>query len=505
MRLNILLASASSWAQRIIAGLGRHRLQLLIVLLASLIGQILTLTQTPLAVQLPDSATFLAPAHHILTSFQLFDPIRPPGYPLFLTLPLLLGGGQTNPTIIVLAQAALMVLCAGEIYLLAYRLTRSQWAAAIAGAIFGSNLAILQWERAVLVGAFDGWLTLTIFVILESHLRAPKTWKIVTMGILLGFTVLASPANLVIPPIVFGIVLVRDLRLRQLRRTWLGLGIAVVLAVGIVEGYIQENGKTTGLYALTDVTNVNLLGKILEYRMQDENTNPRFAQLQQQLDAYVQAHQGQAVIDPYGFVDVQTEFDVPYFNPIGDYSSAIISHHPIEFFVKSIPDVQQTWLIDPSPLLSSPTPGPLTQLLFNLATLELWEYILLPFLLVVLAIWFFLRPRNRSIAILFALMATLAANILISALGSYGDFYRLRSPLDWAMVLGGSVVVVELARSLQTGQLTYLWTGQTGDSSAYSIQRHIEVFRREKITGLAIFGGVVAFIGIAALIVLLMP
>ncbi len=509
MNRKTLMDLGSSWYQWFAAHLKSHRPQLLLALSASLVGQAFTLTQTPLAQQFPDSATYLSPARHILSSFQFFDPIRPPGYPFFLALTLLIHGGATDPTTIVLAQAALMILSAGEIYLLAYRLTRNKWTAAVASALFGSNLAIVQWERAILSESFACWLTITIFVLFEAQLRAPKTWKIVSLGILLGLAILVSPADLILPPVILGIALARDLRLGRLRHTWRSLGTAIMLVAGIVAGYIQMNGSATGLYALTDVTNVNLLGKVLEYRMQDENTNPYFTPLRQALDVYVQTQQGQTVIDPYGFLDTNTSFNAPYLNPIGDYSSAIISRHLGEYLVKSIPDIEQTWQIDPTPYVPASPSNSMTQTLFTLATIELWSYILLPFLCIVFLVWFFLRPRNHSMALLCAMTATLAANICLTATGSYGDFYRLRSPLDWAMVLVGGIALVELGRSVRSGYLTFLWTGQATPSPAFSINTRLQdlaaVLRLNKRALLVLLGGLLVFFGIFALIVLLTP
>lgn len=65
---------------------------LALVLVASAIGQLAVLIQTPLVVLVVDSSGYLALTHRIPTTGQFTDPLAATGYPTFMALVFLLAG-----------------------------------------------------------------------------------------------------------------------------------------------------------------------------------------------------------------------------------------------------------------------------------------------------------------------------------------------------------------------------------------------------------------------------
>lgn len=110
--------------------LKNHWLALLMVLLGVGIGQVGVLIQKPFVNAANDSFGYLAVAHAILTSHNFFDPMRTPGYPIFLAAIFAIFGSQ-HLGIITAFQAALMTLTALELYALVYNMSGRRWLACV--------------------------------------------------------------------------------------------------------------------------------------------------------------------------------------------------------------------------------------------------------------------------------------------------------------------------------------------------------------------------------------
>ncbi len=429
-----------------VSRLKRHALALGTLLFACIVGQAAIATQSPLVIVEPDTKTYVTAAAHILSSFQLFDPIRTPGYPLFLAL-IFKAQGSMDLMLVVYAQMALMMLAAGEIYVLAYRITSHKSTAAIAGSLVGGNLYILQWERTVLTESLACWLLVTLFVAFEAYLRTARRQALIWLAVLSVAVVLTRPSTFALPPVLFAVLLARDLRLGGLRRSWPRLAIALAAVCGLLFGYAWGNGVATGYEGFSDVSNINLFGKVLQYHMEDENLDPRFAQLRGDLHTYLTTH-FTSYVDPYVFVSAYPQYGRSFYALLGDFSRETISQHPIEFIQKTYPIANATWIFMPYNPYVNQLQAPWVGSLLFLAGIPFWVLGLLPFLLIYFLALAWRRPDSTAAVLLAALLLCVLTNIIVSAAGSYGDYYRLREPMDWGIIVAGVITLAESIRMI---------------------------------------------------------
>lgn len=420
-----------------------HALPLLMLLLAAAMGQAATLIQQPFAATYPDTVSYTLMADGILASPRgLINPFRLPGYPLFLaTMFRVSGGGHLGS--VVVAQVGICLLAVFECYLLAFRLSHRRWIACLIASAVGSNLFIVSWERTILTEALSWWSLITLFLCYERFIRRPSmAWGVVVA--LAGLVAsIIRPFNLFIPVLVLLLALLRAWRSHEVQRHWKRVGVAVALLCVGLASYAGLNAGLNGFFGLTDEANVEALAKVLEYHMQDLPVPPQYAAIQ--MDVHTYALQGN--IDPWYFGNsayVTKRYYANHWSYPGGYAEYIILHHPVTFLLDSIPDLEQTWLGPATFYVPNNTWPVWVSSLAILSRVELASYVLLPVLLLVLCWWVWRHPQDSEHFLLLVLGMMVAGAICLAAMGNYSDFYRVRSPVDWAMILLGGVVLAEV-------------------------------------------------------------
>lgn len=428
----------------------RHGLPLAVVLAASGLAQLAVLRQGTSALIEPDSIGYLTVARQVAAG-QFTDPRRTPGYPAFLDVMQVLGTLVHHASLrsVVLAQAALMVGAAVALYALVYLLSRNRIAAAAVAALAGINLYIADWERIIRVEAISYVVAVALLLAFAWFVLDERRAALVTVVVLSVLAILIRPNDVYFPLVMLGLVALRRLRLGTLRSRWKDLALGLVAVYAVVGFYIVANGVTTGYAGLTDVTNMNAFGKVLEYHMQNETDDPRYARVRADANAYVVAAESQhtgAFPEPFHLVEQgpMTYVDGHY-ALVGAYARSIISHHPVEFALKTAPDVVAAWSASPT-LYYAPFTRPSwwTSALLGISqliNLALW---LLPLLLVVFGIGAWRHPEHPLTFVMFTLLLLACANVLLIAVGSYNEFYRLRAPMDFVPIMGTALVAIEL-------------------------------------------------------------
>ncbi len=421
----------------------KHALPLIIVAGGALLGQLLVLTRRPLIVPTADSASYLAVADQLLhhPSFgALFDPVRTPAYPLFLALTGLLRGHEPGNAI-AFAQALLLALTAVEAYWLTYRLTESRWAAALAGIVVGTNMFLLDWERTIMSEALALWAVATAVLFFVEWLYQRAWMWAAGFAFASVVAVLARPSLLYLP---FGLLL---LLLASDPRRWIAIGVVTVGVITPILGYAVINDHRNPGAGMTAVSNLNLLGKVMEYGMQAEGTP---SALRSEANALVRGGER----NPY----VLFFHDPPVLGQnwaaAGSFGRAIILRHPFEYAGKSLGDLTATWLVVPytwapiaytfAPVRSDPWWSQ-AWMRWSLAAYD--AYLLFPVVLVVLVAFWRRIPRQTAVAVL-ALVLTVGANLVTSAFLGYTDFARLRTPADpimMVLLIAGTAIVWRVA------------------------------------------------------------
>lgn len=472
-----LQSTLARWLRSIGISLRPHAVSLAVVALAVIIGQAATLSQHQLAyTTYSDTLSYFQAAQAIAKSpIHLLAPIRTPAFPLLLLIVLSVMG-WTHFNAIVHAQMVLLVVAIFESYALVFHLTRRRVVAVIIASLLATNLYVLSWERVLLSELLAIVAIITTCFFFERFLRRPNHVMTVGLTAALILTVMTRPNYVYLPALLLIAALGWSLwtkRLAEFKRPLLASGALLVVVIG---GYMAGHALGYGGFGLTTVSNQTLLGKILEYHMQDENTDPRYAQLRQDLDSYIASGQW----DPWGvyWAHPKRGYDAHYFAIYGPYSTSIILSHPVEYTLKSLPDIYAVWraqaILYPDygtapdgslPLAAHAVPGitgypyfaseTSTEMiaptyepvwvtgLLALSTVELASYLLLPILLLVLALVVWRGPRRVERFALLVIAAVIATNIILTGFVEYTEFYRIRCPVDPLMILVAGVVLYE--------------------------------------------------------------
>lgn len=436
---------ADVWS-RIMARVRPHRVPLGIVLLACAFGQAVILVQRPAYKLWPDSPEYLAAAAHILSALRFTDPWRTPGYPTFLALIFALTGG-VHLRAVVLAQAGVTVMTTVGLYVLVYRLTARPRVAALIAASMGMNPLVVDWERTILTETLTYALIVALFLVFERYLRDERTATLVWFALLSVAAVLTRPQFIYLVATLLLLLAVRSLRRRDLKRRWKTLALVCALAYLPILGYMAANAATNGYFGLSDIANLNLFGKVLEYRMYDmpdAGAGPRFTRFQADVHTFLATSRGEPVVKQvWDFVHSHPQYDAHHWSIYGAYSTDLIKRHPMYYLAQTGPDVLAAQLAPPQSFAPySYVPPWLAGLLlfFICAT---WLYVFFPILLVATVIRAWRHPEHIAHVMLLALALAILGNTLISAVTDFTEFGRLRFPLDWAMLLLFTLALLE--------------------------------------------------------------
>ncbi|MGH2517618.1 MAG: hypothetical protein ACRDHP_18365 [Ktedonobacterales bacterium] len=442
---------ARAW-QRPLGWIRRHGLALGVVLLACVIGQAITLSQVPRIIVDHDGPSYLLVAHTILTHHQFLSAARTPGYPALLAMIFSITG-ESNLGAVTMVQAALVVLASLEIYLQVYLLTRRRWVACALASLVGANLYILDWERLVRDETLSFFLLVTLFLVLTLYLRTERTSFLLALTVLFLAAVSVRPSLALLPGILLVLLALRSLRLAQWRMRWRALALSLILTYGIVGGYMAVNAATFGFFGLTNVVSVDTLGKVLEYRMQGESGSAQYAQLRADANQYVRTVSvpgSTGPLNPWTFVNgawrtpPNYEYARDNYNLVGAYSRDLMLHHPVQYVLDSIPDVLAGWTASPTVFYApySATPTWIYRLL-ELSRTELLTYLLLPLALVLLTVLVWRAPKEDGAFVLWVMMIAATTMVIIDGFASYVEYYRLREPLDWTLLVAVGILVID--------------------------------------------------------------
>jgi hypothetical protein len=430
-----------------------HWLPLAIVLAACGVGQVAVLFRQPLVYLWPDSTTYLAIAKHMLTTHLLNDPVRTPGYPLFLALLWLLTGGQ-HLWAVVLAQAVLIVCAAVEVYVLLWRVRGQRLLACLIACVLGINPFVSNWERLMLTEALTYWIIVTLFLVFERLLRQVRAAPLVAFVSLSVAAILTRPQYIYLPAMLLIVLALRRRSAGRRAYTWRPLTLALAVTYGLVLAYMAGNAALYGYFGLSDIANINLFGKVIEYRMDTMSgtvlADPRLAHFQADVERYISAHRDEPLVrQVFGFRDTHPAYNADNWAIYSAYSDALIERHPLYFIERTSADVLACGYAEPLLYGVEPDASPAWVGALDVGfSFAARIYAFLPLLLLVYAVRAWRRLGQVADVLFFTLLLAAAGNILISALTDFVDFPRLRFPVDWAMIVVFIVGLVDAVRAL---------------------------------------------------------
>ena len=482
-----------AWIRRIVNAIRPHGFAVLVVLACTAAGQIATLMQRPLTCYCADTHSYLVAAQQIMQSpVALIQALRTPGFPLLLAVVFKLTGNE-NWNAVTVVQAVIAVCTIVECYVLAYWLTQRRWIATVVAGLLGTNLYILAWERVMMTELLSIWAIVTLFLCFDRFVQRPRTSIAVVFALVAFIAVMIRPFNLFLPVLLLALVLGWSWWIHEGQRYGKPVLLSAVLLTLTVGGYMVADARVNGVFGLSWVTNIDTFGKVLEYHLEDVPVDPRYAALQASVDRFV-THNPPYPVDPWPAVPpdpwsfVQTHEYSQFgpgmnwaggYQPVGAFARSIILSHPIQYLADSIPDVYAAWQAAPwlYPVYGAAPDGTMTPDqtaiagvtgypifgmhtvsaryepfwvtgLLTLSSFQQGAYDLLPLLLLFLAWWLWTHRRDPRTFMLVAMLCGVGGGILVAGLLSYAEFYRLRAPMDWAMIMVCTIVLLTLVSAV---------------------------------------------------------
>jgi hypothetical protein len=413
----------------------------------------------------PDSNGYIGVAAHMLARGQLADAVRLPGYPLLMAL-VFLAGGRDNFALLSAVQGALFVAATLEVYALALLLWRRTWVAVAIGLLMGTNVYLLKYVKPITSDGMALWVVVTLALaaaVFARTLRARHLWLVAGVTLLLFMT---RPEWIYAPVPLFAVLLVVAARHGRLRRL-LPHAIATVLVLyGALGVYVYRNVVDAGFVGVTTVQNVNLLGKVMQYRMQDE-APPQYAPVARVVDAYL----ARGGTGPWQLVESSPMLRGRHSDVVGAYAQAVIAGHPIEFLARSVPVLFTSSSVgylqdERSPIAPR---GPFAAVLGALEAISTgtyFSYIVFPFVALPWLALFLLGRRAREAlpwragisTVPIELVAVVAFlgfyALVVTTLGGYGDYARIHTSFDplVIVVIWGSLLTA-IARGRRAATL----------------------------------------------------
>jgi hypothetical protein len=407
-----------------------------------------------------DSAGYLNAVIQIQKYGNLVDIFRLPVYPLMIVA-IYFFAGQGNMMAVCIVQGILFVLTTLELYIVSLCLFRRSWVAFFFGLLIGTNLILLSYCKPLMTEGLSLWLLTTIILFIVLFVYKPNIrlfWLIACFLIFLLFT---RPEWIFLPFLLY-IYLLFALKDRNgiIRLLSFHMVLALTTIYVLIGGYITVNALNNQFVGLTTVGNMNLLGKVLQYHMQDEAPS-EYQSISHRLDWYTQRGQ----FSPYAILGHEPALAANHGQLANDFARRIILNHPIEFILKSVPyffsslttyypvGIQQKYLPGP---FDSPMNALLSIHRFLYALNALFPYCALIWL--ALLCW---KPTRvyPVVKIMGCIVLVTTYGIIITTLGGYfeHDYMRVHIVFDpliqltivSALLLGLKVIADKITMRLK--------------------------------------------------------
>jgi 4-amino-4-deoxy-L-arabinose transferase-like glycosyltransferase len=381
----------------------------------------------------PDTPTYVTVAQYYATKGWGIDVVRLPGYPILMWLVFKFAGAN-NLGAMQITQAALFVVATVELYVLLCLIQQRIAIAVVVALLVGTNLIMLSYVKAILSEGLELFLVVNLALAIIWYLQRPgwlRLWVIAGIALALFMT---RPEWMYFPALLFPFLFLVACWQGKWRQVLPHALAALILLYVVLGAYIHSNWETNQCNCVTYVQNINLLGKIMQYHMQNE-APPQYAAMARLVNRFV----SRGDVDPW---DVKRSNYAPAmlngYELMGTYSQAIILHHPVEYVLKSVP-VGVSSLATTAPFKPIHTHGPNATLLDKLqgfSMLILSSMILFP--IVALFWWVWLLRRRKAASLLVLGMAALSLmglyGFAVTTLGGYVYYPRLHTPFDPLMI-----------------------------------------------------------------------
>ncbi len=360
---------------------------------------------------------------------------RTPIYPLFLStfmkaqrllgVPILSDEFFFGAKPIVFTQHAIGILSIILLFFILESLKVRKIYAFLFSLFMAVNPLIFFWERTLLPETLSSFFLLLITFIFIKGLEKKKTIYFFLFLPTFIFGFLLKPVYILLPVFLLVIIPV----FYRTKKSFLFFFLASILSLSIPYFYIKRNEASFGFRGINHSSDINLLGKILKFKLSVEEAKD-IKYYYENIKDYRSKNENPM---PYRFLeyyDTQIYNKKELLNLLPEFNFKVISANYKEFIVKSFQEFPKA-LLDTSEIIASKNVDtPLG--IFFLGLFELFKKLqylyFLALLLFPISIFQFIRKSSFSYAAAMFLGIISVYQIFFSIFFSYGEFGRLIAP-----------------------------------------------------------------------------
>lgn len=311
-----------------------------VLLLCAVFVRVAFYLTAPGFVATADTLSYYATARNIVATHIVADQWRTPGYPLFLALPFILTGKQLPETYYGRPMpefVALMIVqsLAGVIsVLLLYKILRDigvkRKLAWVLGIFVACDWSLLAYERILLTETLSLLLLVATVFFMVSAMRRWHAGKGIALGALFIIGVLLRPSTIVLP-FLFICFLVWYHRKRAVVAWSI---MSLVLYAGVLATYSGMNARYFSYSGISRISDVNLLGKILSYRLSPERMPP--GEIKTIVSAYIRRNE----TDPWAVYQEKVQlYEARYAVPMHNFVTKVLERNIGTYILRSLTEI----------------------------------------------------------------------------------------------------------------------------------------------------------------------
>jgi hypothetical protein len=394
-----------------------------------------------------DTGGYTAAYKQLITTGNPVNDFRMPTYSFFFFI-VYAFAGQNNLFAVGITQGVLFVAVALEIYVIAFLLFRATWVAFAVGLLVGTNYVLLSYCKPIMTEGLSMWFLASIFLCAILFIRSGRLlffWLSSFFLLLLMFT---RPEWILFPFLLYGyMILITRKRLRP-RALYPKVAVMLLLIYSLTGAYIYRNAQLNGVIGLSTVDNMNLIGKVVQYRMQ--NDIPQHATASdKKLSSEYSWFINHGITSPYQIGDRDHTLDKNDAAVPAHWAEQIIIHHPLRFIRYSIPYFFTSLYHYVAATISQPwINGPYQSFINTLLSTDQSLYscnILFPFCaLVWLGLLLYKKTRKDfGVQMMGLAVVTVIYAVIVTTMGGYteADYMRVHIVFDplITLVIWGSI------------------------------------------------------------------
>lgn len=297
----------------------------------------------------------------------------------------------------------------------------------------GTNIIIFSWERLLLTESFATFVLIALFFLSVKIFQKPRFIFFTLFLFLSVFSVTLRPFNVGLPAVPLFVMMLYHRKLRIV----IYAGLVLFLYAVFIHVYSSVNLARWGFYGISRSSDINMLGKILEYKLPvDAGKDEKY------IYSLVVDYQSQER-DPHPFrflehYNLLNDSDIPKLIPLKKFGYQVIWANLPLYLLKSTELLPGALMDVSEKLVIMPPNINLISLMFNLdlAIARFVQIVFFPiFIFSFISLFQFLKSRTVLHAVMISAALISLYQIIFSVFIGHAEYGRLILPAQPVMYL----------------------------------------------------------------------